>query len=329
MRSERIHLAPNIPRNKLQGALGSYAGILDPKRVLLLVDDTIFGGSKEGLLVTDELIIAKGLFQEQRMALFKDVEAFQYLGDELYFNRQQFIKFTHVEADDLGDLIDHLNEHVAIGRKTPALVRAAVKPSSTAGFDLRAALLGAGHSSKGFEENGRWIVNGLTHSLDALRAQIHEDHELVASHSIAILNLQSLIPELAELADEPREACQHQILAIYAYMCGFSCVAIPMHARDVAMVEGIGKGFIAALEHFNDYCEKLSEFGVDIGAAAPFFVAASKLDRNEAHASAKLLSQIEGTSRANVFFRRVARELLPVSEQHGRAWISAMIDAAN
>ena len=47
-----VYLSPNIPLRKLQNALHSYADNVQKEAVLLLFDDTTFGGAKEGVILT-------------------------------------------------------------------------------------------------------------------------------------------------------------------------------------------------------------------------------------------------------------------------------------
>jgi len=48
----RLYVAPNIPENKLQNALGDYAPSLTPGDVLALFDATLMGSAKDGILFT-------------------------------------------------------------------------------------------------------------------------------------------------------------------------------------------------------------------------------------------------------------------------------------
>lgn len=62
--AERFHLAPRIPPKKLAAALANrrFAQSAPPAAVLLLVDDTMFRGGADGLLITDEYISFKSIF---------------------------------------------------------------------------------------------------------------------------------------------------------------------------------------------------------------------------------------------------------------------------
>jgi curved DNA-binding protein len=62
--AKRFHFAPDVPRQKLNNAVSSrgiFATSL-PSQVYLLVDDTVFGGGADGLLITDEVISFKEAF---------------------------------------------------------------------------------------------------------------------------------------------------------------------------------------------------------------------------------------------------------------------------
>ena len=54
-----IFIAPNIPATKLHNALESYAHGINPEDVLVLVDDTFWGGAKEGIIVTKRKLFCK------------------------------------------------------------------------------------------------------------------------------------------------------------------------------------------------------------------------------------------------------------------------------
>lgn len=57
-----VHVYPAIPARKLKGALGAYAPEVAPEAVLVLLDDTVFGGARNGLLVTRDALHAKPRF---------------------------------------------------------------------------------------------------------------------------------------------------------------------------------------------------------------------------------------------------------------------------
>lgn len=58
-----IFIAPNIPTTKLHNALESYANGVSPEDVLVLVDDTLLGGAKEGVIITKRKLFCKQFMQ--------------------------------------------------------------------------------------------------------------------------------------------------------------------------------------------------------------------------------------------------------------------------
>lgn len=56
---ERVYVRPHIPQKKLQAALESYGANMREDEVLVLIDDTLFGGAKEGVLMGESKLALK------------------------------------------------------------------------------------------------------------------------------------------------------------------------------------------------------------------------------------------------------------------------------
>lgn len=97
---DKVYARPNIPRKKLEGAISSYAPAVSPGDVLVLLDDTLFGGAKEGLLVTRDAIYCKQKFTAPRRILFGDIPKVEPgTHSRVFINGDEFFK---------ADLVDHL-----------------------------------------------------------------------------------------------------------------------------------------------------------------------------------------------------------------------------
>lgn len=97
---DKVYARPNIPHKKLVGAIASYAPGVAPNAVLVLLDDTLFGGAKEGLLVTNDAMYCKQKFESPRRIAFSQVaEVAPGTDSRLMVNGREFFK---------ADLIDHL-----------------------------------------------------------------------------------------------------------------------------------------------------------------------------------------------------------------------------
>jgi len=55
-----FYIKPNIPKSKLINAINSFCPNLSPSDILIIVDDTVFGSAKNGVVITNDGIYAKG-----------------------------------------------------------------------------------------------------------------------------------------------------------------------------------------------------------------------------------------------------------------------------
>jgi len=94
---KKVYVKPNIPMKKLNGALGSYAKSVAPEDVLVLIDDTVFGGAKEGLVLTGEAMYCKELASTPRIVRFSDnPEVMRGKNSTIMVNGSSFFKATAV-----------------------------------------------------------------------------------------------------------------------------------------------------------------------------------------------------------------------------------------
>ncbi|RDZ27472.1 J domain-containing protein [Lysobacter silvisoli] len=121
---DKVYARPHIPRKKLEGAIGSYAPAVTPSEVLVLLDDTVFGGAKEGLLVTGDAIYCKRLFEAPRRILFRDIQSLEPgTKSRVMVNGDEFFK---------ADAIDHLAILTFVSRLATALSSSSMPPVNRA-----------------------------------------------------------------------------------------------------------------------------------------------------------------------------------------------------
>jgi len=77
--SEKVFISPNIPEKKLNGAIRGMAPKINPEVVIAIIDTTIFGGAKEGALITGESIFLHALGTEVVEIKLVDVESAEYI----------------------------------------------------------------------------------------------------------------------------------------------------------------------------------------------------------------------------------------------------------
>ena len=115
-----MYTAPNIPEKKLKNALRSFAPGVKAEDVLLLVDDTAFGSSKEGVIITKDAVYGKEMLERpKKISLFKNTTVSVKKSKTLCINGCDFISLTQ-----------HKDKH----NKLAALIRA-VCASHSDSFD--------------------------------------------------------------------------------------------------------------------------------------------------------------------------------------------------
>lgn len=117
--SERIHdrdvfFAPHIPSRKSRNALRSYARGAAEEKLLALIDATLFGGARLGLVLTDKMIYAKNMLQSPTKVALHAVKSVglreggpgrlwvdgRYVDarpSDLYINGHHFFKFAELK----------------------------------------------------------------------------------------------------------------------------------------------------------------------------------------------------------------------------------------
>jgi hypothetical protein len=91
---QRMYLAPKIPLKKLSGAISSYANDVDPDDVLLLVDDTIWGGAGDGILVLEGRVIFKELGDSRLPVSMDKLVDLRIEDNAIYLRARRLIKLN-------------------------------------------------------------------------------------------------------------------------------------------------------------------------------------------------------------------------------------------
>lgn len=113
---ERVYVKPNIPPKKLQGALASYGGTLTADDVLILIDDTLFGGAKEGLLFGRATFTMKALMDSPRVFFWRHAETLSLSKRDLYINGRKIGALTQVGEKELGPFLLAINAALKAAR---------------------------------------------------------------------------------------------------------------------------------------------------------------------------------------------------------------------
>lgn len=94
IKDDKIFFAPNIPAKKLRNAIKAYAPGVMEKDVLALIDGTIWGGAKDGALLTGDTLYSRNIGGEPRSIPLSDIGSAVY-GKEnvyLYINDERWLE---------------------------------------------------------------------------------------------------------------------------------------------------------------------------------------------------------------------------------------------
>lgn len=75
---DKILFSPHIPRKKLTNAISEFGGSDDVEDVLALVDNTVFGNAKDGLLLTRSALHVHNMMEAPFHVLLGDIKDVQF-----------------------------------------------------------------------------------------------------------------------------------------------------------------------------------------------------------------------------------------------------------
>lgn len=90
----KIFFSGSIPDKKLTNAINSYGFQSKTKDVILLIDDTVFGSAKDGLMITDHHICAKEAFESPWQISLDTISSIKMDGGRLVINNKPVYKFN-------------------------------------------------------------------------------------------------------------------------------------------------------------------------------------------------------------------------------------------
>lgn len=75
---DKVYVVPETPEKKLNNAISAIAPSINPEYVLAIIDSTLFGSAKEGLIFTGEGMYKKYSFEEREEYRFENIKKAEY-----------------------------------------------------------------------------------------------------------------------------------------------------------------------------------------------------------------------------------------------------------
>jgi hypothetical protein len=119
---KKLFVGDAIPPDKLKNAISAYAPNVSPEDVLLLYDNTFFGGAKDGLLLTTDAARWRNKDGECGQRRYSEIESVEFVKG--FFN--PIIRINGEEGIDI-DLAENSNK---LGQLLTHVIRAMTTPHS-------------------------------------------------------------------------------------------------------------------------------------------------------------------------------------------------------
>ena len=109
---DRVFVTPNIPYQKLQGAYSAHHRNLNSSDdIVVLIDDTVFGGAKEGIVISNNKIMFKELGEDPFGYNFSFLENITSRSNSIYINGSKILKLNLPEAAHVDLVVKALNDY--------------------------------------------------------------------------------------------------------------------------------------------------------------------------------------------------------------------------
>lgn len=247
--SDKIHIAPNIPPRKIDGALQSYGRGLSPKDIIVLVDSTVFGSAKDGALVTSrDIRCRENPFSEIGIYKFSEINRVQCEKQTLYINGRKACWLNISDQYALNQLAECLNRFVnaetgSVEADAGHRESAGQAPKNPSGLEISNELSRVKNDAiysliQDLTQSGMGILDLIQHIHDAMWkrfSQLHQRAQAVALHS------------KKSVKDETFEASS----IIFAALYGHCFSMFPQVLRDE-----IGDHFTQLLEPGMEFLER-------------------------------------------------------------------------
>lgn len=227
----RIYVAPQIPSAKVMPALYSYGVGTALKDVLLVMDTTMMGGAKDGLMLTEWGILYKELLNAPQQIAWEQVQSIELRGTKLYVNGERILECAMSDAESLARVFKAVGAFLSQFRA----------PASGASGGDRAKPAAEQRRSQGPSSTLPEIFHVAKQRLVKLANGIRRyevDGRRVIDRQEAVAHFERLAGALAE--PEYRAAAEEELEQI-AWLCdaalGFTGEAPTLEAR-ARMVEG-------------------------------------------------------------------------------------------
>jgi len=108
-----VFFAPRIPINKLVNALKTYAPMAEASDVIVLLDETLFGQAKEGVVLSKDGLFGHEIFTDPVYIRLSDIKSLETNGKDIYINKKSWFSCSMLSKAQVAVFGKLLNELIA------------------------------------------------------------------------------------------------------------------------------------------------------------------------------------------------------------------------
>lgn len=119
-REDRVYIYPDIPSKKVNNALKSYGNpAIKAEDIIILVDETLFGSAKEGIIITNDYICAKNSFAKPIIIKIDEIKSISYNKKKVFINGDAIINCYMPDESTCKILFNFIEEHIKLTDAIP------------------------------------------------------------------------------------------------------------------------------------------------------------------------------------------------------------------
>ena len=112
----KIFFQESIPQKKLNNAIKSFAFLESGETPLVLLDDTLFGSSKNGAVLTKMHLYVRNLGEKPQSIAWDDVESVEFTKNWLMINKNKFLQATSPDESSMHIFSEMIQEIIKLPR---------------------------------------------------------------------------------------------------------------------------------------------------------------------------------------------------------------------
>jgi hypothetical protein len=113
-----ILIRPHIPSKSISNAVGAYSVRVDPKEIVVLIDDTAFGSAKDGILICEDRLVVRAMFSSAIEYEYEIIDSISCENRKLYINEQEALKLNIPGKHELSAFFELLDEWLKLSKSS-------------------------------------------------------------------------------------------------------------------------------------------------------------------------------------------------------------------